>query len=78
MEDFSRTFSEEILLKYFAKSSNGMLARSMEMAGCKNLSQNFRHVDSEEPFKSWLTNGEASGAFLSLFMTLFLDYKLGF
>lgn len=78
MEDLYRNSSEEIFLKYFMESSNGVPAPSMEMLGFKNLSQSFRHADSEELFKCWLTNGEASGAFLSLFMTLFLDYKLGF
>ncbi|XP_040990664.1 protein CYCLOPS-like isoform X1 [Juglans microcarpa x Juglans regia] len=58
MEDLYRNSSEEIFLKYFMESSNGVPAPSMEMLGFKNLSQSFRHADSEELFKCWLTNGE--------------------
>lgn len=62
MEDLYRNSSEEMFLKYFMETSNVMPAPSMEMLGFKNLSHNFRHADSEELFKSWLTNGEARGA----------------
>lgn len=67
MEDLYRNSSEEMLLKCFMENSNGMPAPSMETFGFKNLSQNFRHENSEELFKSWLKTGEASGALLSLF-----------
>jgi hypothetical protein len=66
MDDLYRNSSEEMFLKYFMETSNGMPAPSMEMLGFKNLSHNFRHADSEELFRSWLTNGEARGALLSL------------
>lgn len=58
MEDLYRNSSEEMFLKYFMEASNVMPEPSMEMLGFKNLSHNFRHADSEELFKSWLTNGE--------------------
>ncbi|KAG7952687.1 hypothetical protein I3843_12G071300 [Carya illinoinensis] len=58
MEDLYRNSSEEIFLKYFMESSTGVPAPSMEILGFKNLSQSFRHADSEELFKCWLTNGE--------------------
>ncbi|XP_062146386.1 protein CYCLOPS-like isoform X2 [Alnus glutinosa] len=58
MDDLYRNSSEEMFLKYFMETSNGMPAPSMEMLGFKNLSHNFRHADSEELFRSWLTNGE--------------------
>uniref|UniRef100_A0A7N0UH00 Protein CYCLOPS n=1 Tax=Kalanchoe fedtschenkoi TaxID=63787 RepID=A0A7N0UH00_KALFE len=56
--DMFRNSSEEMFLKTMMDSSVGMPAPTMEMLGFKNLSQNFR-VDSEELFKSWLTNGES-------------------
>ncbi|KAL9664976.1 hypothetical protein QQ045_020385 [Rhodiola kirilowii] len=56
--DLFRNSSEEMFLKTVMDSSVGMPAPSMEMLGLKNLSQNFR-VDSEELFKTWLTNGES-------------------
>ncbi|KAK6934881.1 hypothetical protein RJ641_035036 [Dillenia turbinata] len=57
--DFYRNTSEELLLKSLMDTSIGMPIPTMEMLEFKNLSQNFR-TDSEELFKSWLTNGEAS------------------
>ena len=53
-----RNTSEELFIKTMMESSLGMPIPTMEMLGFKNLSQNFR-ADSEELFKSWLTNGEA-------------------
>ncbi|KAL7166604.1 hypothetical protein ACSBR2_037302 [Camellia fascicularis] len=58
--DFYRNTSEEMFLKSLMESSIGMPVPTMEMLGFKNLSQNFR-TDSEELFKSWLTNGENHG-----------------
>ncbi|KAK9276108.1 hypothetical protein L1049_005639 [Liquidambar formosana] len=58
--DFFRNSSEELFLKSLMESSIGMPVPTMEMLGFKNLSQNFR-ADSEELFKSWLTNGENHG-----------------
>lgn len=55
---FYRNSSEEMFLKALMESSVGMPIPTMEMLGFKNLSQNFR-TDSEELFKSWLTNAEA-------------------
>lgn len=55
---FYRNSSEEMFLKALMESSAGMPIPTMEMLGFKNLSQNFR-TDSEELFKSWLTNAEA-------------------
>ncbi|KAK2979261.1 hypothetical protein RJ640_001651 [Escallonia rubra] len=55
--DFYRNTSEELFLKSLMEGSIGV--PTMEMLGCKNLSHNFR-TDSEELFKSWLRNGEAS------------------
>ncbi|KAI8530725.1 hypothetical protein RHMOL_Rhmol11G0081900 [Rhododendron molle] len=57
--DFYRNTSEDLFFKSLMESSMGMPAPTMEMLGFKNLSNSFR-VDSEELFKSWLTNGEAS------------------
>lgn len=57
--DLYRNSSEELFLKSLMETSVGMPVPTMEMLGFKNLSQNFR-TDSEELFKSWLTNGEAS------------------
>ncbi|XP_030535406.1 protein CYCLOPS-like isoform X2 [Rhodamnia argentea] len=54
---FYRNSSEEMFLKALMESSVGMPIPTMEMLGFKNLSQNFR-TDSEELFKSWLTNAE--------------------
>ncbi|KAK6251595.1 hypothetical protein QQP08_010684 [Theobroma cacao] len=59
--DFYRNSSEELFLKSLMESSIGMPVPTMEMLGFKNLSQNFR-ADSEELFRSWLTNGEASNS----------------
>ncbi|XP_027079872.1 protein CYCLOPS isoform X3 [Coffea arabica] len=55
-----RNTSEELFIKTMMESSLGMPIPTMEMLGFKNLSQNFR-ADSEELFKSWLTNGENNG-----------------
>ncbi|CAK9149363.1 unnamed protein product [Ilex paraguariensis] len=55
--DFYRNTSEELFIKTMMEGSIGMPAPTMEMLGFKNLSNNFR-TDSEELFKSWLTNGE--------------------
>ncbi|KAJ6388954.1 hypothetical protein OIU77_027329 [Salix suchowensis] len=52
-----RNSSEELFLRSLMETSVGMPAPTMEMLGFKNLSQNIR-TDSEELFKSWLTNGE--------------------
>ncbi|XP_010054051.2 protein CYCLOPS isoform X3 [Eucalyptus grandis] len=57
---FYRNSSEEMFLKALMESSVGMPIPTMEMLGFKNLSQNFR-TDSEELFKSWLTNAENHG-----------------
>lgn len=57
--DMFRNTSEEMFLKTVMDSSLGMSSPTMEMLGFKNFSQNFR-VDSEELFKTWLTNGEVS------------------
>ncbi|KAI3453884.1 hypothetical protein Pfo_010547 [Paulownia fortunei] len=58
--EFYRNTSEELFIKTMMESSVGMPAPTMEMLGFKNLTQNFR-TDSEELFKSWLTNGENNG-----------------
>lgn len=58
--DFYRNSSEELFLKSLMETPMGMPVPSMEMLGFKNISQNFR-ADSEELFKSWLTNGENHG-----------------
>ncbi|KAH1074847.1 hypothetical protein J1N35_027175 [Gossypium stocksii] len=55
--DFYRNSSEELFIKSLMESPMGMSVPNMEMLGFKNLSQNFR-ADSEELFRSWLTNGE--------------------
>ncbi|KAI3468537.1 hypothetical protein Pfo_025200 [Paulownia fortunei] len=59
--EFYRNTSKELFIKTMMESSIGMPAPTMEMLGFKNLTQNFR-TDSEELFKSWLTNGEASNS----------------
>ncbi|KAJ1396885.1 hypothetical protein SESBI_32277 [Sesbania bispinosa] len=51
--------SEELFLKAVMESPIGMPVPTMEMLGFKTVSQSFR-TDSEELFKRWLTNGEAS------------------
>ncbi|XP_057466722.1 protein CYCLOPS-like [Actinidia eriantha] len=58
--DFYRNTSEELFLKSLMESSMGIPVPTMEMLGFKNLSNTFR-TDSEELFKSWLTNGENHG-----------------
>nr|QJD20775.1 transcription factor [Datisca glomerata] len=55
--NFCRNSSEELFVKSWMENSIGTPAPTMEMLGFKNLSHNFR-TDSEELFKSWLTNGE--------------------
>lgn len=57
--DLYRNTSEELFLKSLMENTVGMPTPTMEMMGFKNLSESFR-TDSEELFKSWLTNGEAS------------------
>ncbi|KAJ8754402.1 hypothetical protein K2173_002853 [Erythroxylum novogranatense] len=57
--DMYRNTSEELFIKSLMETSIGMSAPTMEMLGFKNLSQNLR-TDSEELFKSWLTNGETN------------------
>ena len=61
--DFYRNSSEELFLKSLMESSIGMPVPTMEMLGFKNLSQNFR-TDSEELFRSWLTNEEVSNFYI--------------
>ncbi|KAG5069521.1 hypothetical protein JHK85_001898 [Glycine max] len=62
--------SEELFLKTVMESPIGMPVPTMEMLGFKNVSQSFR-TDSEELFKRWLTNGEASH-----YMIMLLCYLL--
>ncbi|XP_038876570.1 protein CYCLOPS-like [Benincasa hispida] len=57
VSELYRNASEELFLKSWVENSIGMSTPTMEMMGFKNLSQSFR-TDSEELFKSWLTNGE--------------------
>ncbi|EXB49817.1 hypothetical protein L484_006355 [Morus notabilis] len=59
LSDLYRNTSEELFLRSYMESSVGMSITPMDMMGFKNLSQNFR-TDSEELFRSWLTDGEAS------------------
>ncbi|RDX60229.1 hypothetical protein CR513_61644 [Mucuna pruriens] len=61
--------SEELFLKTVMDSPIGMPVPSMEMLGFKNISQSFR-ADSEELFKRWLTNGEASHYMTYMIMLL--------
>ncbi|XP_042006355.1 protein CYCLOPS-like [Salvia splendens] len=58
--EFYRNTSEEMFIKTMMESPVGLAAPTMEMLGFKNLTQSFR-TDSEELFKSWLTNGENGG-----------------
>ncbi|KAL1556908.1 protein CYCLOPS-like isoform X1 [Salvia divinorum] len=58
--EFYRNSSEEMFIKTMMESPVGLPAPTMEMLGFKNLTQSFR-TDSEELFKSWLTNGENNG-----------------
>ncbi|PON44789.1 CYCLOPS transcription factor [Parasponia andersonii] len=57
LSDLYRNSSEELFLRSYLESSMGTSAPSIDVLGFRNLSQNFR-TDSEELFKSWLTNGE--------------------
>ncbi|KAG6405952.1 hypothetical protein SASPL_133546 [Salvia splendens] len=57
--EFYRNTSEEMFIKTMMESPVGV---PMEMLGFKNLTPSFR-TDSEELFKSWLTNGEARSYF---------------
>lgn len=57
--DLYRNSSEELFLKTMMESPIGMPVPTLEMLGFKSASQNLR-TDSEELFKRWLTNGEAS------------------
>ena len=61
--EFYRNTSEELFIKTLKESPVGIPAPTMEMLGFKNLTQSFR-TDSEELFKSWLTNVEASSYFI--------------
>lgn len=63
LSDLYRNTSEELFLRSYMESSVGMSLTPMDTMGFKNLSQNFR-TDSEELFKSWLTDGEASVHFV--------------
>lgn len=67
LSDLYRDPSEELFLRSYMESLPGP---NMDMLGFKNLSQNLR-ADSEELFKSWLTNGEASSCF---FFILFIGF----
>lgn len=62
--------SEELFLKTVMESPIGMPVPTMEMLGFKNVSQSFR-TDSEELFKRWLTNGEASHYMTYMIMLLY-------
>ncbi|KAK6117030.1 hypothetical protein DH2020_049274 [Rehmannia glutinosa] len=58
------------------ESTVGMPAPTMEMLGFKNhVTQIFR-TDSEELFKSWLTNGEASNRIILCLSTLALVLRI--
>ncbi|XP_062120579.1 protein CYCLOPS-like isoform X2 [Humulus lupulus] len=57
LSDLYRNSSEELFLRSYMESSVGPSVPSIDVLGFRNLSQNFR-TDSEELFKSWLTNGE--------------------
>ncbi|XP_057997079.1 protein CYCLOPS isoform X2 [Hevea brasiliensis] len=62
--EMHRNTSEELFLKSLMESSIGMPVPTMEMLGFKNISSPHHHnfrTDSEELFKSWLTNGENHG-----------------
>ncbi|KAF4378548.1 hypothetical protein F8388_022369 [Cannabis sativa] len=63
LPELYRNTSEEIFLRSYMESSVGPSVPSIDVLGFRNLSQNFR-TDSEELFKSWLTNGEASICFI--------------
>ena len=70
LSDLYRNTSEEIFLRSYMESAVGVsVPTSMDVLGFKNLSQNFR-TDSEELFKSWLTNGEARVCFYPCWLTL--------
>ncbi|PPR87576.1 hypothetical protein GOBAR_AA33107 [Gossypium barbadense] len=71
--DFYRNSSEELFIKSLMESPMGMPVPNMEMLGFKNLSQNFR-ADSEELFRSWLTNGEARNFYYSLVLQILHYY----
>lgn len=55
--------SEELFLKSLMDSPIGMPIPTMDMPSFKAVSQSFR-TDSEELFKRWLTNEEASNPFV--------------
>lgn len=61
LSELYRNSSEELFLRSYMESTNIVMPAgpAIDMLGFKNLSQNLR-TDSEELFKSWLTNGEAS------------------
>ncbi|KAL5550817.1 hypothetical protein UlMin_000993 [Ulmus minor] len=60
ISEFCRNPSEDLFLRSYMESATGMPVPTMDVLGFKNLSQNLR-VDSEELFRSWLTNGENNG-----------------
>ncbi|XP_065877960.1 protein CYCLOPS-like isoform X2 [Euphorbia lathyris] len=59
-----RNTSEDMFLKSLMENSVSMPVPTMEMLGFKNISSHLLHhhhnfrIDSEELFKTWLTNGE--------------------
>lgn len=69
--EFYRNTSEELFIKTMMESPVGIPAPTMEMLGFKNLTQSFR-TDSEELFKSWLTNGEASSYVVFFLIIIYL------
>lgn len=73
--DFYRNTSEEMFIKTMMESPVGIPTPTMEMLGFKNLTQNFR-TDSEELFKTWLTNGEASQLCCAFFIIVLLPHFL--
>lgn len=56
---FYRNTSEEMFMKALMENSVGFPTPTVDVIGFRNLSHNFR-ADSEELFKSWLNNAEAS------------------
>ncbi|CAN4128020.1 unnamed protein product [Withania somnifera] len=59
--DFYRNTSEELFIRTMMENSVGVPVPSMEMLGFRNISHSLR-TDSEELFKSWLTNAENNGS----------------
>lgn len=69
LSGFYRNPSEDLFLRSYVENSIGVSVPSMDMLGFKNLSQNLR-TDSEELFKSWLTNGEVSSCIVLSFLII--------